>query len=48
MDYSSYGHMFSQPNAIFHHIEINSIHQYFLYINDIFYSVNPELINCYI
>ena len=48
MDSSHYGQVISHPNAIFDHIEVNSIHHYFIFINDIFYSVNPDLINCFI
>ena len=48
MDEYSYGQAISQPNAIFDHIEVNSIHQYYIYISDIILSVNPDLINCFI
>lgn len=48
MDYYNYGLTISQSNAIFDHIEVNSIHHYFIIINDLFYSVDPELINCFI
>jgi hypothetical protein len=48
MNSSSFGQAFSQPNAIFDHIEINSIHHYFIFINDLILSVNPDLITCFI
>jgi hypothetical protein len=48
MDYTHYGQAISQPNAIFDHIIVNNIHQYFIFINDIILSVNPDLINPFI
>lgn len=48
MDYTQYGHAISQPNAIFDHIFFNNIHQYFIFINDIILSVNPDLITPFI
>jgi hypothetical protein len=42
-DHSSYGNAISQPDALFSHIIVDSIHQYFIIINDVILSVNPDL-----
>jgi hypothetical protein len=48
MDYTNYGNAMSHPDALFDHILVNNIHQYFIYINEFILSVNPDLINPFI
>jgi len=47
-DYVGYCNVICQPNAFFNHMVVDSVHQYFIHINDAILTVNPEIINSFI
>ena len=47
-DYFCYDNAIAQPDALFSHIVVDSIHQYFVILNDIILTVNPDLMNYFI